>query len=317
MQQLKTFLKTFIKSTTSAHYYKDVLKAPFTFSVKYFLFFNVLVGLITVAHILIPMSLFNIGTVLDKATSTLPADLQISVIDGRLSINRPLPYVVPFPADWRTNTQNEQQHLDNFIVFDSDANIHGIRDFYSYNTAILITETTIYAEQNQGRTQGVRAYPIPNNAKPFSISTPQVVQMKDAFLNSPWIKNKWYMGVIAIILFCLVIPLQMVARFLTALIYSALMYVIVSVLRKGTFNDRAFSYTNILQASLHVLTPIILAAYILSFLQFRALHGLLYFVVYVIAMIIALRGAAGVTTQVAVKTVPTAKKPLHPGKKAK
>ncbi len=140
MDKLRTFHSTLVKSCTKFEYYKDVVKAPFSFSLKYLAFLVFVTTAIQILSIsansalLLPQlpSLFsNLNTKLDSA---FEKDLVITLKKGVVSINKPTPYTIDFP-DFTSALG-----LDHAVTFDPDAQIN---DFISLNTFVLVTDTEI------------------------------------------------------------------------------------------------------------------------------------------------------------------------------
>jgi hypothetical protein len=318
MNSLTTFFRTLVKSFTSPGYYADILKAKFGFSLKYFVLFNFLTALFTTAVIMIPVSRFDVQDTVNQVVNLFPSDLKIDVNNGRLSINKRLPYAIPFPQELQDKEHNhDHENYTNLVVFDSDKNVQGIRSFLDYETAVLVTETTIYAKKNQ-KTGEVQAYPIPAGEEPFSISSTEIARAKNAFLEMPAIKNKWYVPMIGALLWLLIIPFMTFGRFLTAIIYAILMYFVVTILKGQILHDQKLSYTKILQVSLHTLSVVIGLAYLTGVLKYFGLvfqlSGWSYLIAYCVITIIALSAATSNMQDVApvapvnVKSVPTKSK---------
>lgn len=289
MVKLKTFLQTFVKSCTSPAYYADILKAKFSFSLKYFILFNFLISLITVVKILIPLFAMDFTSMTIDAINIFPADLAISIQNGKLSVNQPLPYVIPFPTD--PKTAENKDDLSNFIVFESDKNIKGAASFFDYHSVFVITETTVYSRRDAS-SQEIRSFPIPESMGSVIINRQQLENLRTSFLNLPIIKTKSYVAILGILAFLFLVPLMIWARFYTALIYAILVYFLTMFLRGPVLNGQKIPFKKMLQLSLHSLTPVIVLAYVASFLgnnfQF---WGWSYFLVYLVWTIIVVHAA--------------------------
>ncbi len=329
MQALFTFGRTFIKSLTSLPYYADIVRAKTSFSLKYFFFFNILFSLIVVAKFLVPVMSFDVKGMVDETTKLYPMDLQVSVSNGRVSINKPLPYAVPVPGELRDTTQYEYTYdaqtpraaepVLNFVVFDSEKNMAAIKDFDKYQTYVLVTETAVYYRADSSRNE-IRAYPIPADAEPFSFGPNEVNELKNTFLNTPFIQKKLYIPVIAVVLFVFVVPFMILVRLWTAFVYSVVMFFFASILKSALFSNYKFTLGKIFQVSLHSLTFVIVVKFALeslapiSTIQMVNLHNLNYFLAYAVFTGLALWQASkiltrtGTTTQAAAPSVAKSKK---------
>ncbi len=285
MNKLKTFFNTVVKSVSSPPYYKDVLKAKMSFSLKYFLMLTIVLSIITAVKIMIPVTLFNIPKAADELVKQYPADLDIKMNQGRLSINQPLPYVIPMKQTGNSTGAR------NFVVFDSDKNVNSPQDFYKYNTLALVTETSIYT--NQDTNDSIKVYQIPQDAENVEINAGMLNQWKAQFLNMPVIKDKLYVPAIGLALLILLVPLMYLVRLSTAYTFAIFTYIILKVFKKSLVNNAEFSLNKLFQVSMHTTTVPILLAYITSFTSVESpIRGLLYFGIYFVFTVFVLRRAA-------------------------
>ena len=98
MNYFKVFFYVWKRSFSEASYYKDVLRARFNFSLKYFLFFCFILSIITTIFIivkeLIPFNEF-ISTFPQELISIYPPELEIKINKGIATTNVPQPYFIP------------------------------------------------------------------------------------------------------------------------------------------------------------------------------------------------------------------------------
>jgi hypothetical protein len=206
------------------------------------------------------------------------------------------------PISWEAESEMDrsQSEIKDLVVFDSDKNVTSIADFYKYQTAALVTESFIYYRGNSDSNE-VRVMPIPEDKEPFTVSSYDVLQAKQKLFEMPFVKNKIYLAVAAAFLLLFITPILTLVHFITALFYSLIMYFIARFGKNVFFKGRIFTYTQILQVSLFTLIPLILLQMIFSQLDMQGLHGMRFFIVYVIGTSVALWGAAKGTDRV--KTV--------------
>ncbi len=295
MRQLTTFFNSFIKSLTSPKYYADVLKAKVSFSVKYFFLLTVLLSLVMAVKIAIPLSLFNLDATLVKVIEQYPADLMINVQNGKLAINKPLPYMIPVPADWKS--ENSPNYA---VVFDTDKKVAGVRSFNDYNTAVLVTESTIYTYQDNNQ-PGVKAYPIPKEMENMTLSRGVLTEWKNHFMNLPLIRTKAYVVIIVLVLFLLSIPLLFLFRMVTAFFYAILTTIVASIFKTQILHGMSLSFTKFWQVSLHTLTlPIVLSSVLSIIVPFSPIHGFSYFLLYLVFTLFVLNQATQMGSKVTV-----------------
>lgn len=169
MDKLKTFAKTFKSSATSLTYYKEVVRAPFSFSLKFFLFYFFIYSLLTAGVFFYKLSknvlpvVKNFATNLPtKVESAYPDNLTITIEHGIVSTNVKEPYYIKtedlakeflsdkyLPKDWE---------VKNLLVIDTQGNAE---DFPKYDTIFLLTEKSIAMVDNR---QGVRLFPLDQTA---------------------------------------------------------------------------------------------------------------------------------------------------------
>lgn len=275
MNIFTSFFSTFVKSLTSPKYYAEVLASKVGASVGYFFILTLIVSAIIIGKIAIPLSMFNPENTATEITKLYPSDLVVALKDGKLAVNKPLPYVIAMPkGDKNTSTSPV-----NAIVFESDAHIKSPTQFSSYDTAILVTETSIYTQQSSSGE--IKIYPIPKETKDFVLDRKVISDAKDRFLATPVIKQKLYVPVILIGLFIAFIPFAFIFRLLTAFFYAIAATFFAGLLKQQALHGKSISFGKIWQVSLHTLTlPIVLAMITGFFSDRAAVSGWLYFGIY-------------------------------------
>lgn len=158
MRKLKTFAITFKRSLTDFSYYKDVLKAPFSFSLKYLIFFLFLVSILSTIQLgfkaltYVPkVDEFEV-VAYEYLRDLYPSDLVITVENNELSINQPVPYVIDLPNEWKSELSNID--IQNLITFDTNDRI---KDFHTYKSFAVVTKKAVYVYDDNG---GSRSIPI-------------------------------------------------------------------------------------------------------------------------------------------------------------
>ncbi len=162
MRKIKAFLYIIFKSLTSVKYYQDLLKTNMSFSMKYFFILTFLASLFVVGVTLIPeigKMEAKLNEMLDEVKKIYPDDLIITSKEGKLSINKPEPYIVPIPefpetlSDGEATYTSEVTYPKNLVVFDSNGTID---DLKNYDTWVLVNSANILVQQENK----IEAYPL-------------------------------------------------------------------------------------------------------------------------------------------------------------
>ena len=98
---MKTFFSTIGRSVYGPEMYQELLGKPFSFSLKHYIKFALLVSfIITVVIAVKAMPLFGaaLGNFSDKLVEFYPADLVIEIKNGQVLTNKPEPYFIPLPS---------------------------------------------------------------------------------------------------------------------------------------------------------------------------------------------------------------------------
>lgn len=156
MQKIKTFINSFVKSLSSTSYYKDILNANPSFSLKYFF---VLMGLITIvtsgvnAGLQVPKLRGFIQDTTNDLVNKYPGDLIVKIENGTLTTNQTEPLIVPMDADVK---QDPNLNFTNLLVLDQNGTVEDIK---KYDTMILINGKNILV---QDATDKLQTHPISN-----------------------------------------------------------------------------------------------------------------------------------------------------------
>jgi len=150
MEKLKRFFHNVWRSAVDFSYYKDIVQAPFSFSLKYIFFLLVIINL--AGGVFFGLNLIKIIPQLPKisedikttARSLFPSDLIININNGTVKTNVDEPYFIDFPENLKSR-DNRYLHL---ITIDTKANIDEIN---TYKTIMLVTKNNlVYIDRNSG-----------------------------------------------------------------------------------------------------------------------------------------------------------------------
>jgi hypothetical protein len=145
---MNRFFSVFKKSLTSPAYYVDILKAPFSFSLKYLLvyfFFYAVIGTTFLGITTVP-SLSQFLTALPKRIEAIyPPELEIVVKNGIVSTNVNEPYALPLQTVEKAFTDkvlglSTVAPVVNLLVIDTKGSVE---NFSNYQTMILLTQKNI------------------------------------------------------------------------------------------------------------------------------------------------------------------------------
>ncbi len=162
MSKFKTFFYVLKKSLTSPSYYEDIIKAPFSFSLKFFYFYFFLYSLIGTAFIipkLIPLKTLVLALP-SKLEKIYPAALEIKIDKGQVSTNVVEPYFFSLKDMEKIFQDNDvlgakTPVIRNFLVIDTKAIIE---DFSAYETVALLTKNNLVMQDAENG--GFRVYPL-------------------------------------------------------------------------------------------------------------------------------------------------------------
>lgn len=243
MRWLKTFTHAVTKSLTDASYYNDVVKANMDFSIKYYLSYSILLALLSAGVFAVryaPEFQKGINTFLDEAVEMYPADLIVSSKDGSISVNKPEPYIIPFPA----GMEGEDVPV-NVVVFYSEGTINDLEELNTF--ALVNSENIIFKKTN-----GIEAYDtseIPNGEMDKSDF--------EGFINS----MREYVYYVPVFMVGAILLGYVIYYWIARLIYNFWAAFLLWVF--GKFRNLELPYGKYYQMSLHTMTFPLLAELIL------------------------------------------------------
>lgn len=257
--KIKTFFRTVVKSSISPEYYNDVLKAPASFSWKYFFAFQLAFTLLLAIPLVIFLVRFNPIDFVNRTTRLYPEELEIIFEDGQLKINQDLPY-----------------SIGEIITFESDENIKGIKEVRKYGSRIIATESTIYVIEKEGDPE-IKAYPLSQSQEKITINKKIINRLKNRIIHLPFFKYKLYLPII-IVLSLLVMYLGIsLGRIITIFIYS----LILLLLTKLFMEKKGLTLSKLIQINIHAITPIAIVSYLSPrLIGFNFLKGWILFFVF-------------------------------------
>lgn len=162
MGKINTFIHVLKKTFTSPLYYKEILKAPFSFSLKFFIFYFFLFSIITTLFVSINFLsktqsyIRNLPAMLIEA---YPEELELKIRNGEVSTNVKEPFKITVKEVEKVFEENKdnvlgakEEDVENILVIDTSGTME---DFEKYNTAVLITKKNIMYISDQGRHESI------------------------------------------------------------------------------------------------------------------------------------------------------------------
>lgn len=268
MQKLTTFFRAFWKSISSFTYYRDVVKAPFSFSLKYFLLFSLLTGFtltLLISMAILPAIHQFLARVETRAKSLYPQDLTITIKDGELatSATEPLHFPIPFELFTDTPPAVSDQNQMYLLTIDTGAQVEDYKDSKSL---IFVTKKNVVVTQDS---EGTRIYDL-KEFDDATIDKKTVDEFFEKFLPLLKIVPVVVIGVISFLLL-LLLPLLRLAW---------LMILTLPLLMISSMMKLTISYGKLYQIGLHALTlPTLIQFFTLFFglvIPIPFFHSLLY-----------------------------------------
>jgi hypothetical protein len=157
MNKLKTFAITFVKSLTSPKYYRDVLKAKFSFSLKYLVFLLFIVNILTAIKIgalvnkYYPQAAPFISQAKQVVVDFYPKELVLTIKKQKITTNVKEPFYIEFPQQLSKIIAGYYKHL---IVIDTKGKVD---DYKKYESLLLVTADKLVTpdDRNEGNYQVV------------------------------------------------------------------------------------------------------------------------------------------------------------------
>ncbi|MCL5676068.1 MAG: DUF1189 domain-containing protein [Patescibacteria group bacterium] len=246
MGALSGFFRNILNSFTSAGFYQTLLKTPFSFSLKYFLFLTFLLSFVTA---IFATAVIGAGAklLLQKGPGVLkevyPNNLKIEINNGRVKTNVKEPLIIPSRLIFNANGQDTA----NFLVIDTKTPF-SLTKFNSYNTDFWLTNDSLVLGNSQNNLQMI---PL-SNFNGFSLN-------KNEFVNAVTTLTGFlqkYLLYILIGLGSFIIVSSLTGHFAAVLILGVFAFLL---LRLAHYK---FNYAKSLQLVMHAATlPLILSAF--------------------------------------------------------
>lgn len=163
MKILKTFGYAYYNSISSLSYYRDVLAAKTSFSLKYVLALGLIFTIITTANFTIriyPEIVAFVDKLPNEIAKIYPDELVVSGKNNEWFVNQPEPYAIEFPYKERFK-ELEDLNMKNLVVFDKQGTMETFAD---YDTLILVGNKLVYARDNNNKISATPLTEIPEGS---------------------------------------------------------------------------------------------------------------------------------------------------------
>ena len=247
----------------------------------------------------------DVRMVANEFVQQYPQDLEITVEGGQVSINQELPYHIAIPEKIGHYAEIETEPT-NVVTFTTDEDFGGVHNFYRYESFAVVTQSAVYFMSDDD-TREVRAYPIPETQEKIEVSAALMDDLKEQFLNFPFIKERLYVPTLVALGFIISLPLMIFVRLLVLVFYAFVVYLIA----KFFMSNKNFSYGKLYQLSMHSVTPVIIVSWLVGYVGKFSVHSWLHlglFVVWTLYVLSQLSGKAKKTTRAASKRKATKRK---------
>lgn len=259
----------FWRSLTDPEYYKDILVAPFSFSLKYLFFLLLIISFISSVATAVGIGAITpfIPTFIEKAKDAVvnlyPQELVVTLDQGKIKTNVDEPYYIEFPASIGKNI-GAYQHL---ITIDTKAQVS---DYPTYKSIALVTYDSVVIPDDKsgsGQTGAYRVFPlgdIPESSGKLLIDK----QVYSSLVGkvTPYLDYLPGLAIGGIVFSLIVLPFILTAFDLGSklfyLLFIGLILWLVAKIMKKTLR-----YSQIYRMSMHALTWPIMISIVLGFVH--------------------------------------------------
>lgn len=160
---MPSFFKSIASSIYNPSFYAEVLKQPFSFSLKYFYKLAALLALlytIIAAITFGPQAQGFLKNVSSRVLNYYPENLEIKIEKGMASTNMPEPYTLPWPSELPSSAQRSNRSYANLLIIDTQTPF-SIDQFKRYDTLawLLKDSLVVIGDNEQIRIQGLEKFP--------------------------------------------------------------------------------------------------------------------------------------------------------------
>jgi hypothetical protein len=255
------FIKKVIGSVYGPEHYQELIEQPFSYSVKYFVRFSAILGLLFI----IGFSIFyfpKMKAVLNDGVrivaDSYPQELIVTIKGGNISTNVEDPYYIKLPASIDKNN-NQAGKYENLITIDTKSEA-SVDNLLKHKTAILITKSYIVNRKSNGQIV------IQSLEKVADIVIDKASVASFLEKLSPYLKLMYLFFVVVFFVFFVVFILFRLCYLFLAALFIWLI---------ANIKNVKISYGKSYQLGLHLMTLPLIVVYPFGFIKFPLAFSLL------------------------------------------
>jgi uncharacterized protein YbcV (DUF1398 family) len=250
----KSFFKKVTSSVYGPKYYQELLDQPLSYSIKYFLTFAFIFGVLLVVGFSLssfPRINKTLNEAVRKAVNNYPQELVVTVKSGNVSTNVPEPFHVKTTILVDENDVDLNDH-ENLVTIDTKSEASA-DSLMKYNTSLLITKNYIVYQKSNGQIVTQSLEKVSN----VVIDKAFLIQFVDKY--SPYLKLLLPLMVIGLFIFIIFfVAFQFCYLFLAALLIWLIAHI----------KKVEMAYGKSYQLGLHLMTLPLLIISPFSFVNF-------------------------------------------------
>lgn len=232
---MKKFFQEFKRSLHDWAWYKEIGSGNYPLSLKYAGGLAILGSLILTIFITVGIYVAAVPTARVAIPELIPEDLIITLKSGELSINQPVPYSIPVPAEAKDAMRKEGGARSNILVIDTTAaavlDSPGRSDAYAF-----VNKDTLVVEDENG---GVRAFPL-KNSPDLTVSRDTAYSAVDKIAKYAWMLSVPLFVLIALVNF---VGSMVIFAIAGGMLWAAMKFASRQIRYKSAFNVVVHAYT--------------------------------------------------------------------------
>jgi hypothetical protein len=239
---MKTFFLDIKSSVYNPSFYKELLNKSFSYSLKYYALFGLLVSIlasVVFAFVYLPDIKNIVNKVAVQVIDYYPQELQLTLKNNQVSTNVPEPYYIKAP----TGFSGDDYRIENIVVIDTFSPF-SFEKFRDYKSLAWITRNGIvFVDEDTGELGGARYLPLEN--MPDFVLTGDGVQ-------SFWAELKPILGRIVNLITVFVL-VGAIFWFSWLMLYLLILALVIRLIA-----GKELDYKKAYQLGLHLFTPAVL-----------------------------------------------------------
>ncbi|MBI5614268.1 DUF1189 family protein [Candidatus Gottesmanbacteria bacterium] len=286
MNKVQTFFRTLYRSLIDPIYYKDVISAKISFSLKYFFVLHVLIVFISSSAFAFTLGRYDVSKIGKFLQSVYPRNFSLHVQNGEIELNQNLPFVVPIPKELEDEKDQKVASPAALVVFDTNDHMSSISSFWSYNALAVVTKNEVYYRKDADSRE-IRVTEIPKDVS-FEFSSTMLDEKISSIVHHPFFSQKWYVPILSFFYFLVSFPFVLAWSFVVSFLYALFSYIVIRAIYSSQF-----SYSALWQMTIHALTGGIILSTVTDIFGFHVVHGVIFFLLYGVWMYVVIKNLHG------------------------